>query len=56
VRGLVVRESVTLAGVAERARVARKFVRWVLGPGHPRADDDLLMVSELFGNSARHSG
>ncbi len=33
--GLVVREVVTLAGLAERARVARAFVAGVLGPGHP---------------------
>ena len=56
VAGLVVRESVTLAGLAERARVAREFVRGVLGEGHPYGDDALLMVSELFGNSVRHSG
>jgi hypothetical protein len=31
-----VRESATLAGRAEQARVARAFVRGVLGPGHPR--------------------
>ncbi len=53
--GLVVRESVTLAGVAERARVAREFVRGVLGAGHLCGDDALLLVSELFGNSVRHS-
>jgi anti-sigma regulatory factor (Ser/Thr protein kinase) len=51
-----VRESVTLAGRAERARVARAFVGGVLGPGHPRRDDAVLLVSELFGNSVRHSG
>ena len=33
--GLAVRESVTVAGRAERARVARAFVGAVLGPGHP---------------------
>jgi anti-sigma regulatory factor (Ser/Thr protein kinase) len=27
----------------------------VLGPGHPRGDDAALLVSELFGNSLRHS-
>jgi len=37
--GLVVRESVTVAGRAERARVARAFVGAVLGPGHPCGDD-----------------
>jgi anti-sigma regulatory factor (Ser/Thr protein kinase) len=54
--GLVVREAVTLAGLAERARVARAFVARVLGPGHPCGDDAALLVSELFGNSVRHSG
>jgi anti-sigma regulatory factor (Ser/Thr protein kinase) len=54
--GLVVREAVTLAGLAERARVARAFVAGVLGPGHPCGDDAALLVSELFGNSVLHSG
>ena len=54
--GRVVRETVTLAGLAERARVARAFVSGVLGPGHPCGDDAVLLVSELFGNSVRHSG
>jgi len=45
VAGLVVRESVTLAGLAERARVAREFVRGVLGAGHPHGDDALLTGS-----------
>ena len=54
--GLAVRESVTLAGQAERARVARAFVAGVLGPGHPCGADAELLVSELFGNSIRHSG
>ena len=53
--GLVVRESVTVAGRAERPRVARAFVGGVLGPGHPCGDDAALLVSELFGNSVRHS-
>jgi anti-sigma regulatory factor (Ser/Thr protein kinase) len=53
--GAVVRETVTLAGRAERARVARAFVGGVLGPGHPCGDDAALLVSELFGNSLRHS-
>lgn len=51
----VVRESVTLAGLAERGRVARAFAVGVLGPGHPCADDAALLVGELFGNSVRHS-
>jgi anti-sigma regulatory factor (Ser/Thr protein kinase) len=50
-----VRESVTLAGLAGRARVARAFVSGVLGTGHPCGDTAVLLVSELFGNSVRHS-
>jgi serine/threonine-protein kinase RsbW len=53
--GLEIRESVTVAGRAERMRVARAFVGGVLGPGHPCGDDAALLVSELFGNSVRHS-
>ncbi len=53
---VAVRESVTLAGRAERARAARAFVGAVLGPGHPCGDEAGLLVSELFGNSVRHSG
>ncbi len=53
--GLAVRETVTLAGRAERARAARAFVCAVLGPGHPCRDDVELLVSELFGNSVRYS-
>jgi anti-sigma regulatory factor (Ser/Thr protein kinase) len=49
-------ESVTLAGRAERARAARAFVSEVLGPGHPSGDVAVLLVSEVFGNSVRHSG
>ena len=49
-------ESVTLAGRAERARAARAFVSEVLGPGHPCGDVAVLLVSEVFGNSVRHSG
>jgi anti-sigma regulatory factor (Ser/Thr protein kinase) len=51
----VVRESVTVAGRAERAQVARAFTAGVLGPGHLCGDDAVLLVSELFGNSVRHS-
>jgi hypothetical protein len=54
--GVAVRESVTLAGRAERAGTARAFVGGVLGPGHPCGADAMLLVSELFGNSVRHSG
>lgn len=53
--GLAVWESVTVAGRAERARVARAFVGAVLGPGHPCGDDAALLVNELFGNSVRHT-
>jgi anti-sigma regulatory factor (Ser/Thr protein kinase) len=53
--GAAVRESVTLAGRAERARVARTFVGAVLGPGHPCGDVAVLLVSELFGNSVLYS-
>ncbi len=52
---VAVRESVTLAGRAERARAARAFVSEVLGPGHPCADAAVLLVSERFSNSIRHS-
>jgi hypothetical protein len=51
-----VRETVTLAGRAERARVARRFIVGVLGPGHPCGDVAALLVGELFVNSIRHSG
>ena len=51
--GPEIRESVTAAGRAERARVARAFAVGVLGPGHPCGDDAALLVSELFGNSVR---
>ncbi len=51
-----VQESVTVAGRPERARVVRTFVGAVLGPGHPCGDDAELLVSEIFGNSVRHSG
>jgi len=53
---VAVRESVTLAGRAERARAARAFVSEVLGHGHPCGEDAALLVSEVFGNSVRHSG
>jgi len=53
--GREIRESVTVAGRAERARVARAFIGGVLGPGHPCGADAALLVSELFGNSVRHS-
>ena len=54
--GTAVRETVTLAGRPERARAARAFVSEVLGPGHPCGDVAVLLVSEIFSNSVRHSG
>jgi hypothetical protein len=42
-------ESVTVAGRAERAQVARTFVGAVLGPGHPSGDVAVLLASELRG-------
>jgi serine/threonine-protein kinase RsbW len=53
--GATVRESVKVAGLVERVRVVRSFVGAVLGPGHPCADDAMLLASELFTNSLRHS-
>jgi anti-sigma regulatory factor (Ser/Thr protein kinase) len=53
--GTIVRESLRVAGRGERARVVRAFVGAVLGPGHPCGDDAVLLASELFGNSVRHS-
>jgi anti-sigma regulatory factor (Ser/Thr protein kinase) len=53
--GAAVRESVQVAGRGERARVVRGFVGAVLGPGHPCGEDAVLLASELFGNSLRHS-
>jgi anti-sigma regulatory factor (Ser/Thr protein kinase) len=53
---VAVRESVTLAGRVEQARAARAFVSEVLGPGHPCGDVAVLLVSEVFSNSVRHSG
>ena len=44
--GRAVRETVTLAGRAERARVARAFVAAVLGPGYPSTDVAVLLVSD----------
>jgi hypothetical protein len=50
-----VRESVTMAGRAERARVARVFTAGVPGPGHP-CGGRRRAAGELFSNSIRHSG
>ena len=54
--GLVVRESVTVAGRAERARVARAFVGGVLGPGHPCGDNAALLVSDSLNNHRELQG
>ena len=54
--GATVREIVTLAQQAERARAARAFVSEVLGPGHSCGDVAVLLVRGVFGNSVRHSG
>jgi anti-sigma regulatory factor (Ser/Thr protein kinase) len=54
--GRAVRETVTLAGRADRARLARAFVEGLLGSGHPCGDVAALLVGELFSNSLRHSG
>jgi anti-sigma regulatory factor (Ser/Thr protein kinase) len=53
--GVTVRESVNVAGLVERARAVRSFAGAVLGPGHPCGDDAILLASELFANSLRHS-
>ena len=42
-----------LSAVPDAARMARSFVRSVLGE-HPRIDDALLSVSELVTNAVRH--
>jgi hypothetical protein len=54
--GAAVRESVTVAGRAERPRVARAFTAGMPGPGHPCGDDAALLVGELFSTSIRHGG
>jgi hypothetical protein len=54
--GAAVRETVTLARRAERARAARASVSAILGPGHPCGDVAVLLVTEIFGNSLRHAG
>ena len=50
-----VQVSVTVAGWAERARVARAFTAEVTGPGQPCGADAALLVSELSGSRLRHS-
>jgi hypothetical protein len=46
--GRAVRETVTLAGRAERARLARAFVEGLLGPGHPCGDVAALLVGAFL--------
>ncbi|GII77056.1 hypothetical protein Sru01_20380 [Sphaerisporangium rufum] len=47
---------IDLPGEPASAAKARGYLRVVLaGLGHPRADDAVLLVSELVANSARHS-
>lgn len=48
------RESLTVAGRADRVDIARTFVGRLLGP-HPCTDIAVLLVSELVTNSIRHS-
>lgn len=43
------------AGRAEYARAVRRFVSGVPGTGHPGRYETALLVSELSGNSVRHS-
>jgi hypothetical protein len=50
-----VQVSVTDAGRAERARVARACTAGVTGPGHPGGADTALPGSELSGSRLRHS-
>ena len=46
----------TYAQLAQEVdRYARGFVAAVLGDGHPCCDVAVLLASELFGNSVRHS-
>ncbi len=49
-------ETVTIAAVPERVRLARAFVAGVLGGSHPHADVAVLLASELVTNGVRHSG
>jgi len=53
--GLAVRASVTPAGRPERARVARALAGAVPGHGHPCGQDAAPMVTEISGNTVRHS-
>ena len=52
---LAMRESVTVADRAERARLARAFVSSVLGLRYPCGEEAVLLVSEMFDNDMRRS-
>ncbi|MEV5412198.1 ATP-binding protein [Thermopolyspora sp. NPDC052614] len=41
--------------VAAQVKPARAFVAELLGDGHPRVDDAVLLTSELAGNVVRHA-
>jgi hypothetical protein len=49
-------ESVTIAAVPERARLACACVAAVLGESHPHNDLAVLLASKLVTNSVLHSG
>ena len=52
----VVEVSMTVAGWAERARVARAFTAGVTGPGRLCGADAALLVSEPFGSRLGTAG
>jgi serine/threonine-protein kinase RsbW len=45
-----------LRGGPSGRRSPARFVEGLLGAGHPCSEVAVLLVSELFGNSVRHSG
>ena len=47
--------SLTIPGLPENVRTARKFVARTLGAGHSCTDIAVLLASELIANSLRHS-
>jgi anti-sigma regulatory factor (Ser/Thr protein kinase) len=51
----VVLGRVTLPGLPENVREARRFVARAIGDGHAQADTALLLTSELVTNAVRHS-
>ncbi|RJL34503.1 ATP-binding protein [Bailinhaonella thermotolerans] len=42
-------------GDPDQIRAVRRFVADALGPGHPRAADAILLVSEIATNAVRHT-